>query len=97
MNWALLSYGAYGVAAEAADPGGVPDVARVRREHGKSGTFIGDGKPRYGPECIVETYYSAGLAKGIWLTLDYQRIANPAYNRDRGPVQIAAFRLHAQY
>jgi hypothetical protein len=34
---------------------------------------------------------------GIHLSLDYQRINNPAYNRDRGPVSIFAVRVHAQY
>jgi hypothetical protein len=31
------------------------------------------------------------------VTLDYQRIANPAYNRDRGPVTVGSIRQHAQY
>ncbi len=31
------------------------------------------------------------------MTLDYQLIVNPAYNRDRGPVSVFGARLHAQY
>ena len=31
------------------------------------------------------------------VTLDYQFIVNPAYNRDRGPVSVVAARLHAQF
>jgi high affinity Mn2+ porin len=31
------------------------------------------------------------------VTLDYQLIANPAYNRDRGPVSVLGLRVHAQY
>jgi high affinity Mn2+ porin len=31
------------------------------------------------------------------LTLDYQFIANPAYNHDRGPVSVLGARLHAQF
>lgn len=59
--------------------------------------FIGDGALDYRPETILETYYSRGLGKGLWLTGDYQRIHNPAYNADRGPVNIYALRLHAEF
>ena len=31
------------------------------------------------------------------VTLDYQLIVNPAYNRDRGPVSVLGFRIHSQY
>lgn len=64
---------------------------------GGHGAFIGDGQLNYRPESIVEAYYSAKVAKAAWVTLDYQRIANPAYNRDRGPVTVGSIRLHAQY
>lgn len=64
---------------------------------GGHGAFIGDGKLNYRPEFIVEAYYSLNLAKNAWITLDYQRIANPAYNMDRGPVTVGSIRLHAQY
>ncbi len=59
--------------------------------------FIGDGGLNYRPENIVETYYSARLLKGLWLTGDYQRIANPAYNADRGPAHIGSIRVHAEF
>jgi hypothetical protein len=32
-----------------------------------------------------------------FITFDYQWINHPAYNRDRGPVSVAAIRLHAQF
>lgn len=64
---------------------------------GGHGAFIGDGQLNYRPESIVEAYYSVNVAKNAWLTLDYQRIANPAYNADRGPVAVSSIRLHAQY
>ena len=35
--------------------------------------------------------------KWTTLTFDYQFIANPAYNADRGPVSLFAARLHAEY
>jgi len=64
---------------------------------GGLGILIGDGKlPRPGPEQIIETYYSAAVGKFLHLSLDYQWIGHPAYNRDRGPVSIVAIRLHAQ-
>ena len=64
---------------------------------GGHGAFIGDGQLNYRPEAIVEAYYSVNLASSAWLTLDYQHIVNPAYNRDRGPVAIGSVRLHAEY
>jgi high affinity Mn2+ porin len=59
--------------------------------------FIGDGALRYRPETILESYYNWNIAKHVWLTADYQHIANPAYNVDRGPVEIFGARLHLEY
>jgi hypothetical protein len=56
--------------------------------------FIGDGQINYHPERTFEAYYNFKATKGIWLSVDFQRIANPAYNADRGPVSIGGFRLH---
>lgn len=65
---------------------------------GGLGILVGDGKlPHPGAEQIVETYYSASLCAYAQLSLDYQWIANPAYNRDRGPVSVFAVRMHAQF
>jgi high affinity Mn2+ porin len=75
-------------------------LSRAHRDYlavGGHGAFIGDGQLNYRPESIVEAYYSAKFAKNAWVTLDYQRIANAAYNRDRGPVTIGSIRLHAQF
>jgi high affinity Mn2+ porin len=59
--------------------------------------LIGDGMlPHPGPEKILEVYYSLPIYSWM-LTLDYQFIANPAYNRDRGPVSVVATRIHAQF
>lgn len=65
-------------------------------EAGGISFFIGDTKLRYRPEDIFEGYYSFGVTKNIWLTADYQRMQNPAYNADRGPINVYAFRLHAE-
>jgi high affinity Mn2+ porin len=64
---------------------------------GGLGILIGDGRlPHPGLEQILETYYC--LAVNAWrVTLDYQFVNNPAYNRDRGPVSVLGLRLHAQF
>uniref|UniRef100_Q47A57 OmpA-like transmembrane domain n=1 Tax=Dechloromonas aromatica (strain RCB) TaxID=159087 RepID=Q47A57_DECAR len=59
--------------------------------------FIGDGALNYRPENILETYYSLKALPGLWLTADYQRISNPAYNADRGPANILSLRAHAEF
>jgi high affinity Mn2+ porin len=65
---------------------------------GGLGILIGDGRlPRPGPEQIVETYYSLAVLAYAHVSFDYQWIDHPAYNRDRGPVSVAAVRVHAQF
>jgi high affinity Mn2+ porin len=66
-------------------------------EAGGISFFLGDGKLNYRPEAIFEGYYSFNLQKGVWLTTDYQRLVNPAYNADRGPIDVYAVRLHLEY
>ncbi len=70
-----------------------------RRYLGMGGVdgFIGDGGLNYRPERTFEAYYNLKLRKGVWFTLDWQRIHNPAYNADRGPVSVAGARLHLEY
>ncbi|HXZ47884.1 MAG TPA: carbohydrate porin [Usitatibacter sp.] len=63
---------------------------------GGLGYFLGDGRLSYGPERIVEAYYRIVVLKGIELSIDAQRIANPGYNRDRGPARFYGLRLHAE-
>ena len=65
---------------------------------GGLGGIIGDGQlPNSGPEQILEAYYSLAVFSFAHLTVDYQYINNPAYNRDRGPVSILGIRAHAQF
>jgi high affinity Mn2+ porin len=64
---------------------------------GGLGFFVGDGKLRYRPEHIVEAYYSVAATKHAFVTLDWQHIARPAYNADRGPVNVGSVRLHFEY
>ena len=87
-----------------ADTVGVAFVAnglsRAARDYfgaGGIGILIGDGALKYRAERIAETYYSWKLHRSIALAFDYQRIVNPAYNADRGPVNIYALRAHIEY
>ena len=64
---------------------------------GGYGFIIGDGRLRYGEEMILETYYSLRVVSWAFVTLDYQWINHPAYNRDRGPASIGSLRLHAEF
>jgi high affinity Mn2+ porin len=66
---------------------------------GGLGVLIGDGRLSYASEGVVEAYYSLALLpdSAAALSVDYQFIANPAYNSDRGPVSIFAARLHTQF
>ena len=63
---------------------------------GGYGFLLGDGKLRYGPELVFETYYSALLKPWMTLSVDYQFVTNPGYNRDRGPVHVFAARIHTE-
>jgi high affinity Mn2+ porin len=61
---------------------------------GGLGFLLGDGALNDGLEQIFETYYTAHIWRGISLAADYQHVANPGYNRDRGPASIVSFRVH---
>ena len=61
---------------------------------GGLGFIIGDGRLKYAPESIVEAYYAWQAIRQWTFTLDYQRIVNPGYNRDRGPVSVGSLRVH---
>lgn len=56
--------------------------------------FIGDGKINYRPEQAVDLYYKLNVVGPAWVTFDYQHIANPGYNVDRGPVDVYGLRAH---
>ncbi len=58
--------------------------------------LIGDGRLNYGPEYVWESYYSARVVPGFFTSLDFQRVVNPAYNQDRGPVWVSSIRLHIE-
>jgi len=64
---------------------------------GGVGFLLGDGTLTYGREDIVEAYYTAHLWRGAFASAQVQHIANPGYNRDRGPVTVAGLRLHLDF
>jgi high affinity Mn2+ porin len=64
---------------------------------GGIGLLIGDGQLNYRTEKILEAYYAYRVNVWSTLTLDYQFVADPAYNADRGPVWIFAGRAHAEF
>ena len=75
-------------------------LAQAHRDYlaaGGVGAFIGDGRLDYHPEQIAEAYYTVELDRHAALSLDWQHIANPAYNGARGPVNVFGLRLHGQY
>ena len=59
--------------------------------------FIGDGKIDHASEHVVEVFYSYAVASWLSVSLDFQHIWNPAYNADRGPVDIFGARMHAEF
>jgi high affinity Mn2+ porin len=80
------------------------DVHGISKDHrdflaiGGYGFIIGDGKlTNYSNEAIIESYYNAKLDKNIFVSADYQFVANPAYNADRGPVNFFSIRAHMEF
>lgn len=73
---------------------GASDANQKFLKAGGTDMLSGDGTLNYDPEKVIETYYNFKIWKTVHATLDYQFVANPAFNRDRGPVSIFAARLH---
>ena len=77
---------------------GISSAHRDFLAAGGLGPLIGDGKlPHYETEGILEIYYDARITKNVYLGIDYQFVANPGYNSDRGPVNIFSSRFHFQF
>jgi high affinity Mn2+ porin len=76
----------------------ISGIAQSYFNAGGLGILIGDGQlPKPGLEQIFETYYSLAAFSFATVTADYQFINNPAYNTQRGPVNVFALRLHAEF
>ena len=75
----------------------------ISRDHqqylalGGLGFLLGDGRLNYGRENIVETYYTLHAWRGAYPSFGLQYVANPGYNRDRGPVLVPTLRLHLEF
>jgi high affinity Mn2+ porin len=75
-------------------------LSALHREYlaaGGYGFIVGDGRLSYEPEEILETYYNWRPVKWLMVALDHQFVQNPGYNSDRGPVNVFAVRIHAEY
>ena len=74
---------------------GISGVHQAFLNAGGLGILVGDGQlPHPAPEQIFEAYYSYALSSSCKVSFDYQFIANPAYNTDRGPVNVFSGRFH---
>ncbi len=73
---------------------GISKVEQEFFEAGGLGILAGDGNLNYGWEKLLETYYDFQIWKTIHTTVDYQFIADPAFNSARGPVSVFGARLH---
>ncbi len=64
---------------------------------GGRGFLLGDGNLNYGRENIGEVYYNAHVWRGVFTGFDFQRLDNPGYNRDRGPILVPSARVHLEF
>jgi hypothetical protein len=74
-------------------------ISRAHADYlGRGGVdgFIGDGKITQAAETTFELVYSVRVLDPLWLSADYQHVIHPAYNADRGPVDIGGARLHVE-
>jgi hypothetical protein len=75
----------------------------IKRDHqnylhyGGLGFLLGDGDLNYGRENIVEGYYNWHAWRGLYYAVDVQHIADPGYNRDRGPAWVGSVRAHVDF
>jgi high affinity Mn2+ porin len=76
---------------------GLSPVHRDFFAAGGTGILAGDGALNYALEKVLEVYYDFDVWKNVHVTLDYQYVVDPAYNRDRGPVSVLGARLHWEF
>jgi len=76
---------------------GISQLHRAYLAAGGLGFLLGDGRLNYGRENILESYYTAHVYRGLFLSADVQVIGRPGYNRDRGPLLVPAARLHLDF
>ncbi len=76
---------------------GISGVHQEFLAAGGTGILAGDGALNYSLEKLIEIYYDAQIWNRLHAALDYQFVANPAFNRDRGPISIIGARLHWEF
>jgi high affinity Mn2+ porin len=77
---------------------GISSVHAAFFNAGGLGILVGDGAlPNPAWEKILETYYSYALTASTRISADYQYIADPGFNADRGPANVFAGRFHWQF
>lgn len=77
---------------------GLSQPHRQYLEQGGMGFMLGDGQLNYAPEFIAELYYRLHAYQNkLWISPDYQFIANPGFNKDRGPVNVLGLRAHVEF
>jgi high affinity Mn2+ porin len=65
---------------------------------GGYGFIIGDGAlTHYGPETLGEIFYQCQVVQNFSFGGIYQLILNPAFNRDRGPINVFTFRAQVAF
>jgi hypothetical protein len=64
---------------------------------GGLGFLLGDGGLAYGPEKILEGFYTAHVWRGLFASFDLQHVNNPGYNMARGPVFVPGLRFHVDF
>ena len=76
---------------------GIDGLSAPHRDYlaaGGCGFMLCDGALDYGSERVVEAYYRAQFGRYLQVSPDLQWIANPGYNRARGPARVIGVRLH---
>jgi hypothetical protein len=66
-------------------------------QQGGIGMLVGDGTLNYGLEQVTEAYYRIQVGRYVQISPDFQYIWNPAYNKDRGPIQVYGVRMRVYY
>ena len=59
--------------------------------------FVGDGALKKATESSFDAFYSVSVRKWLWVAADYQRISNPGFNSDRGPVNVFNLKIHGEF
>ena len=97
-QWQAMGHGPTTPSALPASSTTIAGVHQAFLNAGGLGILVGDGQlPHPGLEQIIEAYYSYALTASTRISADYQLIVNPAYNIDRGPVNVFSARIHTAF